>query len=116
MLAIDSASNSPVGMVTGTPDPQDPDRAEIISMWVAPTARGKGIASMLITAVIRWAEESGAGRLTLSVMPTNTAARRTYERNGFNASTIVGDMLTDGSHELIMTRDLPHHSRPNRDR
>lgn len=106
LLAFDSDGNVPVGMVTGTPDKDNASRAELISMWVTPAVRGRGVATALITAVARWAAGTGAATLALSVMPDNVAARRTYERNGFTVCHESGDLLPDGRRELVMLRDL----------
>ena len=101
LVALDPQTNTPVGMVTGTPPAQDSESAKVISMWVDPTVRGQGVATSLITAVANWAANSGARALTLSVMPNNEAARRVYERNGFE----ITSELDDGS-EIEMTRVL----------
>lgn len=65
-------------MATGTPAKDRASRAELISMWVAPAVRSRGVATALITAIARWAASTGAATLALSVMPDNVAARRTY--------------------------------------
>jgi len=44
----------PAGMVSATATDQD-GTIELISMWVAPFARGKGASDALIAAVIDWA-------------------------------------------------------------
>ena len=106
LVAIETETNAPVGMVTGTPDLQDCGRVKLISLWVDPAARGHGVATTLITAVARWAAREGARSLTLSVMPNNDAARLTYERNGFIASPEPGDVLPDGRRELVMVRSV----------
>jgi ribosomal protein S18 acetylase RimI-like enzyme len=106
LLAFDADGNAPVGMATGVPDEDNRSRAELISMWVDPAVRGRGVAAVLITAVARWAASTGAATLTLSVMPDNVAARRTYERNGFTLSREAGDLLSGGQRELVMLRDL----------
>ena len=106
LLAFDGDRNAPVGMATGLLDEDNDGRAELISMWVSPAVRGRGVAAALITAVARWAASTGAATLTLSVMPDNVAARRTYERNGFTVSHEPGDLLPDGRRELVMLRDL----------
>ena len=55
---------------------------ELISMWVAPAARGTGVAGRLIAEVVAWA--AGQGRATyLMVRSDNVRARRSYERAGF---------------------------------
>ena len=106
LLAVDVDRNAPVGMATGTPDKDRHRRAELISMWVDPAVRGRGVATALITAIVRWAAGTGAAMLTLSVMPDNVAARRIYERNGFTVSDEPSDLLPCGRRELVMLRDL----------
>ncbi|WP_144711566.1 GNAT family N-acetyltransferase [Curtobacterium pusillum] len=94
-----------VGMASGVPG-DEPGTVELISMWVDPAHRGRGVATDLIGAVAQWAREYGAQSLDLSVMPDNDAARRTYERNGFVAADEPGDALPDGRHEVVMRRAL----------
>jgi ribosomal protein S18 acetylase RimI-like enzyme len=106
LLAFDTDRDRPVGMASGVPDPDDGTRATLISMWVDPVARGRGVAEALITAITGWAASSGAVALGLSVMPDNIAARRTYARNGFAPSSEPGGLLPDGRRELVMGRDL----------
>ncbi|MDI3213765.1 GNAT family N-acetyltransferase [Arthrobacter sp. AL12] len=106
LLAFDADENAPVGIAAGTPDEDNGSRAQLISMWVDPAVRGRGVATALITAIARWAASIGATTLALSVMPENVTARRTYERNGFTVSHEPGDVLSGGRRELVMLRDL----------
>jgi ribosomal protein S18 acetylase RimI-like enzyme len=55
---------------------------ELISMWVAPPARGQGVARQLIDAVVSWGAAEGRSTY-LMVRSHNTRARRSYERAGF---------------------------------
>jgi ribosomal protein S18 acetylase RimI-like enzyme len=71
----------PAGMVSGMP--ADRDGIEVISMWVAPFARGCGVGDALVSAVIRWAEEGGACRVVLRVAEGNRHAVNLYRRHGF---------------------------------
>jgi RimJ/RimL family protein N-acetyltransferase len=69
-----------VGVVSG--QPADETWVELISMWVAPEARGTGLAGQLICAVVDWA--TAQDRATyLMVRRDNVRARRAYERVGF---------------------------------
>jgi RimJ/RimL family protein N-acetyltransferase len=69
-----------LGVVSG--HPVEDEWVELISMWVAPTARGHGVAGPLIDAVDGWA--AGQDRSTyLMVRSDNTRARKAYERAGF---------------------------------
>ena len=104
LLAV--VDGTPAGMVTGVPCTDRESCAELISMWVDPAVRGRGVATALITAIARWAASTGASTLALSVMPDNAAARRVYERNGFSVSGEPGDPLTGGPMELVMLRTL----------
>jgi ribosomal protein S18 acetylase RimI-like enzyme len=103
LLACDGSAA--VGMASGVPG-DEPGTAELISMWVAPAHRGRGVATDLIRAVAQWAGDADAHSLDLSVMPDNAVARRTYERNGFVVADEPGDPLPDGRHEVVMRRDL----------
>ena len=67
----------PVGMVAGRLVDGD---AELISMWVAPEARRRGIGRALIDRVVEW---SAGRRLSLRVMDGNEPAISAYERHGF---------------------------------
>ncbi len=69
-----------VGVASGQRDGQD--WVELISMWVAPAARGRGVAAALIDAVVRWATEQDR-RTYLMVRSDNAGARAAYERIGF---------------------------------
>lgn len=69
-----------VGVVSGQPVGEQ--WVELISMWVAPAARGTGVARQLIDAVVGWA--AGQDRMTfLMVRSDNVRAQRSYARAGF---------------------------------
>ena len=61
---------------------------QLISMWVSPEARGRGVARHLIRAVAAWTLDRGSSRVVLFVQEANTPARRLYERAGFS---LTGD-------------------------
>ncbi|HEY6538862.1 MAG TPA: GNAT family N-acetyltransferase [Candidatus Dormibacteraeota bacterium] len=58
-------------------------RVQLVSMWVAPGWRRRGVARALIAAVVAWFGESGQGELYLRVGADNLVARRCYEAAGF---------------------------------
>jgi len=75
-----------LGIVTGLardPDVPDDPRPEIVGMFVAPEARGRGVGAALVDAVVGWARARRATGLTLWVTATNTPALALYERCGF---------------------------------
>jgi len=91
----------PAGMASGTTTGDATER-EVISLWVAPFARGRGIATALVLAVVGWARDAGARRVVLEVKADNDAARALYRRLRF---VDAGDV--DGRSDLRrMTRSL----------
>jgi len=56
---------------------------EIKRMWVAPSARGLGIAQRLLETLEKYAVEIGLGRLQLDTNRTLSEARALYARNGY---------------------------------
>ena len=95
-----------VGMVSGVPG-EDPESVELISMWVSPVARGRGVGDHLIQAVERWGAERGARALRLSVMPANGRAIALYERHGFADTGELGGFAPDGvSRERVLAKML----------
>lgn len=58
--------------------------AELVSLWVDPTYRNRGLGFELIRVVEQWASEAGADTVELWVTHTNKPARRLYERAGYS--------------------------------
>jgi len=81
-----------VGLVRCASDDQHPDTAWLISMWVAPEARGQGVGEALIDAVIEYARSSGAIRLLLDVGDDNQPAIALYARKGFKPNGATGSL------------------------
>lgn len=75
--------DEPVGIGAGFQD--EPGYLHVVAMWVAPAARGQGVAHLVLDALRAWA---GARRLRLhlDVETSNGAARRCYEAYGFVAT------------------------------
>jgi GNAT superfamily N-acetyltransferase len=72
-----------VGCVVGAPYEGQPGNAGLFAMWVAPDARGHGIAGRLVDAVVSWARTRGYRRVLLGVGDYNVGAIRLYESRGF---------------------------------
>ena len=56
---------------------------EVISVWVSPDHRGRGVGEAVVGAAVEWARGRGAPRVVLHVMPDNGHAVAMYERLGF---------------------------------
>lgn len=57
--------------------------AQLVSMWVRPSARGRGAGEALVSAAADWARGHGYGTVYLWVTESNVPARKLYERCGF---------------------------------
>jgi len=79
-----------LGMVRVAPHDDDAEAAYLISMWVAPEARGRGVGDMLVAEVLGWARAHGRRRVFLDVGERNGPARALYERAGFVVSGVRG--------------------------
>ena len=78
-----SLNGQPAGMVSATALSRD-GAVELISLWVAPFARGRGVGDAAIACVLVWAHaEYGDVPVVLSVKTSNMPAIQLYERHGF---------------------------------
>jgi GNAT superfamily N-acetyltransferase len=82
----------PAGMAGGLGDQERV--VELVSMWVAPTARGHRVGEALVNAVTGWATGRG---VHLWVTEGNTTARALYERCGFISTTERQQLPSDSS-------------------
>ncbi|MFC9894702.1 GNAT family N-acetyltransferase [Nocardia sp. NPDC127579] len=81
--------------------------AHIMAMWVAPDARGTGVADLLVRTVLDWATRTGHPRADLEVSDGNIAAERLYHRHGFRRTGAVRPISdTDPRLEFDMTLTL----------
>jgi len=72
-----------VGMVSARA-PEGDGPAELMSLWVAPTGRGRGVGDEAIRQVVGWARQNfPSSYVELSVKTDNNHAVRLYERHGF---------------------------------
>ena len=99
------AEGTPVGMATGVPG-ERPGEAGLISMYVSGAARGRGVGSLLIDAVERWAVARGADTFCLHVVAENHAARRLYERHGLVVTGEVDREAPEDPLEVEMCKRL----------
>ena len=77
---------------------------QVISMWVGPGARGRGVGRALLDAVVAWAREHDSDRtIRLSVADGNDDARSLYERYGFVDSGVAEPLR---SNSALTVREL----------
>jgi ribosomal protein S18 acetylase RimI-like enzyme len=77
----------------------DDDVWHVISMWVDPGCRGRGVGRELLDAAVAFAE----GEIRLSVTDGNDDARRLYERYGF---VDIGEAELLRSNPALTIREL----------
>ncbi|MFT3925387.1 MAG: GNAT family N-acetyltransferase [Myxococcales bacterium] len=75
------------GMASGTTC--QTNTVELLSMWVAPWARGAGAGDHLVREVAEWARAQSARQLVLRVYVGNAAALSLYRRNGFEQTSVI---------------------------
>jgi ribosomal protein S18 acetylase RimI-like enzyme len=90
----------PTGMVSATAPGAD-GAVQLISLWVSPAGRGRGVGDEAVGQVVAWAHREHPGvPVTLSVRIDNHHARRLYERHGF----VDAGPSPDGPDERRMRR------------
>lgn len=72
-----------LGIAGAYPDQDEPSTVWVVSMWVAPEARRRGMGRALIDACVDWARTRGASEVHLWVTRSNVPARALYEAAGF---------------------------------
>ena len=82
------------------------NRAELVSMAVAPAFRRQGAASALMDSTLRRLSRRGVTRLGLMVKVTNQRARDLYARYGFRQLRRVAGYYEDGADGLSLAKDL----------
>ncbi|WP_431782112.1 GNAT family N-acetyltransferase [Streptomyces chumphonensis] len=102
---LDGLDGQYVGMAGGLPGATD-NVVELVSCWVAPEARGRGVGDALLLAVEDFARASGAATLELAVYQDNAPAIALYGRNGLVDTGLRGDVAPDGHRELVLRKRL----------
>lgn len=90
-------SLEPVGMLGAA---YDGEYCELISMWVNPRLRAKGIGKALVKALVKYAVENGYRGVYLEVSAANKPALKLYEQCGFTDIGVSGVMAKDKSVKL----------------
>jgi GNAT superfamily N-acetyltransferase len=80
---VAEAGGAMLGLVWAKCDADDTGIVNLFQMWVAPEARGHGVASALVDQSVAWARSIGARLVQLGVVCSNQAAIQLYLRKGF---------------------------------
>lgn len=94
---------------SGVEDPDGTPRANLVGVFVSPSARGRdaGVADALLDAVVTWVrDEAGLDRLYLHVHEDNPRASRFYERRGFVFTGDAYDSVEHPGRELEMVSQM----------
>jgi ribosomal protein S18 acetylase RimI-like enzyme len=91
-----------VGMAAGG-ESNHTGTASLTSLWVEPSARGRGVGDHLVRAVLEWAKSGGFNQVLLWVAEGNSKAEALYERNGFSRT---GDVIAEPKREFEMKRTI----------
>jgi GNAT superfamily N-acetyltransferase len=89
-----SIDGSPAATAAGIRS-QDGASAELVSMWVDPGRRGRGLGDLLVREVLAWATAQGLGEVRLWVTEGNRQAERLYLRHGFTPTGERQPVLPD---------------------
>jgi RimJ/RimL family protein N-acetyltransferase len=66
------------------------DACAAVGYWLAPDARGRGVATRTLRLLARWAfEHLAVARLELTCAPDNVASQRVAERCGFVRESVL---------------------------
>ena len=95
-IAIDDSAD--VGMVRCARDETNTETAWLISMWVDPEVRRRGVGGVLVDAVIDWARHSGMKRVLLDVGDHNAPAISLYMSKGFRSTGVQSCMPPPREH------------------
>ncbi len=77
------------GVVRGVRHADLEDTVYLISMWVDPRRRRRGVGSALIDEVLAWTRSVGRRRVFLDVRAQNTAAENLYLAKAFTPTGVV---------------------------
>jgi GNAT superfamily N-acetyltransferase len=104
-----------IGLVGGHRDDPAGRVVEIVSMWVAPSHRRRGVGHALVGAIVDWAADTGASSLALWVTRGNRPAEELYRTMGFAPTDDVRALPSDPCRdELRMVLVLPTGRQPSR--
>jgi ribosomal-protein-alanine N-acetyltransferase len=81
--------------------------ADVLTIGVVPTERGKGIARRLMAMITDWASQQGSTAMMLEVKVDNVEAIGLYESLGYSKLNVRKDYFGAGLDALVMRLELP---------
>jgi ribosomal-protein-alanine N-acetyltransferase len=81
--------------------------ADVLTVGVIPSQRGKGIARQLMGLITDWAKQQGSTAMMLEVKVDNTEAIELYESLGYSKLNVRKDYFGAGLDALVMRLELP---------
>ncbi len=109
LLALEDGVVVGCGLWEWRPEPVMRQNAQIRKVMVAAAARGRGVARLLVGALVADAERAGVEVLTLSARGNNHGALGLYLSLGFTVSGRLPDYIAVGQDrfdEVLLHRDL----------
>lgn len=86
------------------------DVADVMTIAVAPAARGTGLGRTLLDELVARAASRGAQALILEVRADNEPARKLYDRNGFQQISVRRRYYQPGDVDALILRKHLHPS------
>ena len=86
--------------------PDHDEELHLVSMWIDPIHRGRGISDALVSHIVDWARSRDANRLILECTEGNHHAEELYVRHGFRRTGMSSTRERDGATEFEMVLDL----------
>ena len=81
--------------------------ADVLTVGVIPSQRGKGIARQLMAQITDWARQQGSTAMMLEVKVDNLEAIDLYDSLGYSKLNIRKDYFGAGLDALVMRLELP---------
>lgn len=86
VVFVPDAGGTACGYLSCRPGPEGVGSIGLLG--VSPEARGKGMASALITRALGWLRDRGAVRVTVVTQGNNITAQRAYQKAGFRTAAV----------------------------
>jgi ribosomal-protein-alanine N-acetyltransferase len=80
--------------------------ADVLTIGVVPTERGKGIARRLMAMITNWASQQGSTAMMLEVKVDNVEAIGLYESLGYSKLNVRRDYFGAGLDAVVMRLEL----------